>query len=116
MPEFGKDAITPLFVSCDPKRDSLFSLKKYLAEYHKKFVGLTGTHGQIKRVARAYRMYYSAPPRALDDADADYLVDHSIFFYLVGPDGEYIQHFSRIDDAQSVTDAIVKIMRERGEK
>ena len=105
IPEY-KDKILPVFVSCDPKRDSLESIKEYLKEFHSKFIGLTGTHSQIKRVARAYRLYYSAPPRAYDEDDVDYLVDHSIFFYLVGPDGKYISHFGRIDSAETVVDKI----------
>lgn len=105
------DAITPVFISCDPKRDSISLLKEYLAEYHPKFIGLTGTHAQIKRVARAYRMYYSAPPRALDEDDADYLVDHSIFFYLVDPEGKYRMHFGRVDGVDEVYDRVLECIQ-----
>ncbi|KAJ3389935.1 Cu-binding protein [Lobulomyces angularis] len=111
--EFGKDPLTTLFVSCDPKRDSIKSIKEYLRDFHPKFIGLTGTHQQIKRVARAYRMYYSAPPRSLDDDDADYLVDHSIFFYLIDPDGQYVTHFGRQETAESVTEKVLEVMRKR---
>ena len=30
---------------------------------------------------------------AADDTAADYLMDHSVFTYLMGPDGEYVAHF-----------------------
>lgn len=74
-------------------------------------MGLTGTHTQIKRIARAYRMYYSAPPRAVDDDDVDYLVDHSIFFYLVDPQGKYVAHFGRQDTAETVIEKTMEVMR-----
>ncbi|KAJ1548112.1 Cu-binding protein [Nowakowskiella sp. JEL0078] len=106
-----KDSIVPIFISCDPKRDSVESIKEYLKEFHPKFLGLTGTHMQIKRVAKAYRLYYSSPPRAVDDDDADYLVDHSIFFYLIDPNGEYIAHFGRTDTPEMVTDKIKEILK-----
>ncbi|RKP01644.1 hypothetical protein CXG81DRAFT_29704 [Caulochytrium protostelioides] len=94
--------LVPLFISCDPKRDSIASIKEYLAQFHPTFLGLTGTHGQIKRVAKAYRLYYSAPPKAVDDDETDYLVDHSIFFYLMDPEGKYVFHFGRNETAEDV--------------
>lgn len=100
---YSKETIVPIFISCDPKRDSLDSIKEYLAEFNKNFLGLTGTYEQIKRMAKAFKMYYSAPPRAVDDDEVDYLVDHSIFFYLIGPDGKYVDHFGINDTAEDVT-------------
>ncbi|KAJ3391764.1 Cu-binding protein [Entophlyctis sp. JEL0112] len=106
--------IVPIFISCDPKRDSIESIKEYLKDFHPDFIGLTGTHSQIKRAAKAYRLYYSAPPLALDDDDSDYLVDHSIFFYLVDPAGKYIAHFGKQETSDSVTSKILDYLAERG--
>ena len=57
-------------------------------------------------MAKSYRLYFSAPPKALDDDESDYLVDHSIFFYLMGPDGQFLEHFARNLTATEVTDKI----------
>ena len=100
------DEIVPIFVSCDPKRDSIKAIREYLLEFHPKFVGLTGTYNQIKKMAKAYRLYFSAPPKALDDDESDYLVDHSIFFYLMGKDGEFLEHFGRNLTADEVSNKI----------
>ncbi|KAJ3092996.1 Cu-binding protein [Quaeritorhiza haematococci] len=113
---WGEETIVPIFISCDPKRDSIESIKEYVKEFHPRFIGMTGTHQQIKRVARAYRMYYSAPPRAADDDDTDYLVDHSIFYYLVDPQGQYVSHFGRQETAESVTAKLVDIIAKEKEK
>lgn len=49
-----------------------------IAEYHPRFVGLTGTVEDIRQVAREYRVYYMKT----EDEGTDYLVDHSIITYI----------------------------------
>ncbi|KAI8927073.1 SCO1/SenC-domain-containing protein [Entophlyctis helioformis] len=110
---YSEDTIVPIFISCDPKRDSVESIREYLKDFHPKFVGMTGTYNQIRRIAKAYRLYFSAPPRAVDDDDTDYLVDHSIFFYLVDPDGQYVAHFGKNETAEQVTAKIVDQIKQR---
>jgi cytochrome oxidase Cu insertion factor (SCO1/SenC/PrrC family) len=44
--------------------------------------GLTGTPEQIKKVARSFRVYSGATS---EQESEDYLVDHSIFLYFMGP-------------------------------
>ncbi|KAJ8324358.1 Cu-binding protein [Batrachochytrium dendrobatidis] len=107
MEGYSQETIVPIFVSCDPKRDSVESIREYLQDFHPKFIGLTGTYNQIRRIAKAYRLYFSAPPQAVDEDETDYLVDHSIFFYLVGPDGVYISHFGKNETAEEVTLKII---------
>lgn len=41
-----------------------------------------GTYEQIKQTCKSYRVYFSTPPDI--KAGQDYLVDHSIYFYLMG--------------------------------
>jgi hypothetical protein len=50
-----------------------------------------GGGSQIAAAAKKYRVFYSLPPN-LKEGD-DYLVDHSIFFYLMGRDGEFVDFF-----------------------
>ncbi|KAJ3343377.1 Cu-binding protein [Gonapodya sp. JEL0774] len=104
--------VVPIFISCDPKRDSVEVVKAYLQDFHPSLVGLTGTYDQVKATARAYRLYFSAPPRALDDDETDYLVDHSIFFYLINPEGQYARHYGRIDSKERIAEDIVKQVKD----
>ncbi len=76
------NVIRPIVVTCDPARDKPAVLKRYLEEFHPEFLGLTGTWDQIKDVCKAYRVYFSTPPDV--QPGQDYLVDHSIYFYLMG--------------------------------
>lgn len=74
--------LLPLFITCDPARDTPAVLKHYLSEFHLGIVGLTGSWEQVKDVCKKYRVYFSTPPGV--QPGMDYLVDHSIYFYLMG--------------------------------
>lgn len=76
------NVLKPIFVTCDPNRDSPAVVKSYLSEFHPSIVGLTGTWEQVKAMCKAYRVYFSTPPHV--KPGQDYLVDHSIYFYLMG--------------------------------
>ena len=76
--------VQPVFVTVDPERDAPERMARYVALFHPRLVGLTGTPAQVAQAARAYRVYYAkARPR---DA-SDYLMDHSSFVYLLDPEG-----------------------------
>ncbi|ODV60140.1 SCO family protein [Ascoidea rubescens DSM 1968] len=85
--------IQPIFITCDPARDSPEILKEYLYEFHKDIIGLTGPYEDIKNICKAYRVYFSTPPDL--KPGQDYLVDHSIYFYLMDKDGEFIDALGR---------------------
>src|SRR3989338_2471400 len=86
---FSKDDIVPVFVTVDPWRDSVAKVKTYLADFHEDFVGLTGTPDQVRDMARRFRVYSeNTTQKAVVYGDEDdYLVDHSVFKYLLLPDG-----------------------------
>jgi protein SCO1/2 len=78
------EKILPVMVTIDPQRDTPAQLADYVSRFHPRMLGLTGTPEQVSEAARRYRVYYAKVNRA--DAGA-YLMDHSSFVYLVGPDG-----------------------------
>ncbi|KAI4210411.1 MAG: hypothetical protein LQ351_006778, partial [Letrouitia transgressa] len=53
--------VLPLFITCDPARDTPDVLRAYLAEFHPSLVGLTGDYEQIKEMCKQYRVYFSTP-------------------------------------------------------
>ncbi|WP_414901084.1 SCO family protein [Sphingomonas flavalba] len=79
--------IQPLLISIDPDRDTPAVLKSYVAAFHPRLIGLTGTPAEIAAVARAFGVYYQ---KQQADGGAEYLVDHSRATYLFGPDGKPI--------------------------
>lgn len=84
--------VQPIFVTVDPERDTPALLKEYVAAFHPRLIGLTGTVEEVEKVKRAWRVF--ARKAEQGRAAGDYLVDHSTFTYLMGPDGRYLAHFS----------------------
>jgi protein SCO1 len=78
------DRVVPVLITIDPERDTPAHLADYVARFHPRLRGLTGTNEQIAAVARRYRVYFA---RTRSDNTTDYLMDHSSFLYLVAPDG-----------------------------
>jgi cytochrome oxidase Cu insertion factor (SCO1/SenC/PrrC family) len=76
------DVLVPIMITCDPARDSPAVLKEYLKEFHPQIIGLTGDYENIKQTCKVYRVYFSTPSSV--KPGQDYLVDHSIYFYLMG--------------------------------
>ena len=84
------DAVTPIFITIDPARDTHEIVGDYATAFHPNMVGLTGSAGAIDAVAKNYRVFYSRGATLEDDF---YLMNHSGFVYLVGPDNEFLTMF-----------------------
>jgi len=94
----------PIFITCDPARDTPAVVKSYLAEFHPALIGLTGTWEQVKSVCKAYRVYFSTPANV--KPGQDYLVDHSIYFYLMDPEGDFVEAIGRQHSPQRAAEII----------
>jgi protein SCO1/2 len=100
--------IVPIFVSVDPERDTPAVLKDYVAAFHPRLIGLTGTPQQVAAAAKAFGIYYSKEPGT---APGGYNVNHSRFTYLLGPDGAPIALLAADRGAEAVTKDLDKWVR-----
>jgi cytochrome oxidase Cu insertion factor (SCO1/SenC/PrrC family) len=102
------EAVTPLLITIDPQRDTPAALADYVTRFHPRLQGLTGTPEQIAAVARRYRVYYARVQRP---DMTDYLMDHSSFIYLVGPDGRVRSLFRPEMTPEQIAAAVAGQMR-----
>ena len=79
--------VQPIFISVDPERDKPAVLKQYVAAFHPRLIGLTGTPDQIADVARKHGVFYS---KEEDAGASEYKVNHARMALLFGPKGEPI--------------------------
>ena len=98
--------LQPLFITVDPARDTPPRLKAFVAQFHPRLIGLTGSERQIRAVARAYRVHRSKVVTSEEAAPGDYLALHSSLIYLMGPDGGFVTLFTRLTDAESMARAL----------
>ncbi|RPD62154.1 SCO1 protein [Lentinus tigrinus ALCF2SS1-7] len=103
--EYGP-IVQPIFISVDPARDTVPQVARYVREFHPRLVGLTGDYATLKATCKAYRVYFSTPPNA--KADDDYLVDHSIFFYFMDPNGQFVDAFGKSSSEADVVERVKK--------
>ncbi|MCH4150948.1 MAG: SCO family protein [Sphingobium sp.] len=82
-PERGS-RIQPIFITVDPERDTPQVLKTYVAAFHPRMVGLTGTPEQIATVAKQFVTVYS---KVENKGSSGYLVSHTRTPTLFDPSG-----------------------------
>jgi len=107
------DIFLPVFISVDPARDTPSQIGQYLKDFHHSFVGLVGDYATTKAVCKAYRVYFSTPPDA--DPKGDYLVDHSIFVYLMDPEGQFVEAFGQavtVEDVNAKTNDAIQMWQQ----
>ncbi|KAH8823457.1 h-sco1 [Flagelloscypha sp. PMI_526] len=100
----------PIFISVDPARDTPSSIRRYLADFHSAFTGLVGSFEDTKAICRKYRVYFSTPKDA--DPKGDYLVDHSIFIYLMDPEGKFADAFGQTVTKEEMVEKVQKYVKE----
>ncbi|MEN8179674.1 MAG: SCO family protein [Pseudomonadota bacterium] len=96
--------IQAVFVSVDPKRDSLETLDEYLDYFHPNFIGVTGSDEEIAAAAELYgAQYYEVE---LKGSAFGYAVNHSAVTYLIAPKGELRFIFPHATDSSVILEAI----------
>ena len=73
-----------LFVTVDPRRDTLKVLAQYANAFGPEFEGLRGTDDELATLAKRYRIAYSATPNS---DPAKYEVTHSSAIYVFDQQG-----------------------------
>jgi protein SCO1 len=99
-------AVTPVFITIDPARDTAPVLKEYTDYIHAGMIGLTGSPEQVKAAADAYRVIYRP-----DGDGEDYLMSHTTMTYLVLPSDGYVEFYRRDETAEAVANSAACYIR-----
>ena len=106
----GKAArVVPMFISVDPKRDTPEMLRGYAEQFDPRLVALTGTPRALAKVGRAYGVFSAMVPTG---EPGGYVMDHTSFLYLIGPDGKYVQHFESDVSVDDLVGALIRTVVE----
>jgi protein SCO1/2 len=95
--------VVPVFISVDPERDTPEALRSYAENFHPRLVALTGAPRELESLGRAYGVFFAKVPTG---QPGEYLMDHTGFIYLMGPDGEYLEHFESDVSVGDLVDAL----------
>ena len=87
LEDLGPDAkhLNVVLISVDPERDTPAVLADYVAAFHPKIRGWTGSLQDLSRAASAFRVTYKKVP--LDDKD--YAMDHTSSVFLFDASGQF---------------------------
>jgi protein SCO1/2 len=97
--------VQPIFITVDPERDTPQVLKPYVAAFHPRLIGLTGSAAEIDDVKKRFAIF-SATQQT--EGASDYLVDHSRQTILFGTKGEPIALIPSDEGPDAVAEALRK--------
>lgn len=117
--------LQPLFVTIDPARDTPEVMGQYVSYFHPSLIGLTGSEEDIAAAAKTYRVYYAragadntaenkrenSPANIANIDEQTYMMDHSSYIYLMGPDGKYRDHFSSTDSPETIAEDLQRHLK-----
>lgn len=78
--------IVPIFITVDPERDTPAVVGRFVANFHPRMVGLTGSPEAIARTAKEFGVWYQKQPPATPGGG--YLVNHTAATYMMDPAGK----------------------------
>jgi protein SCO1/2 len=108
LPKDMAAAITPIFVTVDPERDTVEVMKNYVEMFHPRLVGLTGTPKEIKQVKDGYKIYAA---KVQDETMSDYTMDHSSYIYFMDPQNNLRRIFKMTDTLDKILSDVAMIMQ-----
>ncbi|MFA6031357.1 MAG: SCO family protein [Myxococcota bacterium] len=98
------DDLRGFLISVDPERDTVATLKEYMSSFDRRIVALRPEPAELRRFAKAYRIYYAKAPTQ----DGNYTMDHTAGVLLFNRQGKFS---GTIDREESRDMALKKIRR-----
>lgn len=102
------ERVTPVFITLDPERDTPERLAEYVASFHPRLVGLTGSRDEVDRAAKAYRVYFKKNESGA--APGEYSLDHTSIIYLMDPQGNFVAPFAHGTSAARMAERLNELL------
>lgn len=105
-----KDEVQFVFVSVDPKRDSLEKLGEYVKYFDEDFIGLTGSNNQLSLAAQEFGVYWEV--ERVEKGSMEYLIGHTSSIFVVSPERNRYLKFNQLQsDPVLIAKDIKKLIR-----
>ena len=101
----GDDALSIVFVSVDPERDTPAELGEYLEMFQSPVIGLTGTTAQVEQVKKQFGIY----SRKVEQPGGGYSVDHTAAVILLDRNGQFVATLSPEEGDQVALEKLKRI-------
>ena len=95
--------VQPLFITVDPARDGVELLADYVAHFHPRLLGLTGSAEQVAEAQAAFGVHAS---RSSEAEGGSYFMNHSLLTFLLGRDGRHLETFLSGTAPEAIADRI----------
>lgn len=82
--------IDVIFITVDPKRDTIKQLKDYITFFDERIYGLTGSMEEIDKITNQYHIYYSYTDKKSEN---EYTVNHTANLYLLDKGNSIVKIF-----------------------
>ncbi len=89
-----------VFVSIDPRRDTLARLSEYVTHFDADFLGVTGTESDLPRLTQPLGIPYQH--KDVQNSAKDYAVDHTASIILIDPQGRFFAYFLLPHDPETI--------------
>jgi len=77
------DDIQVVYITVDPERDTSERLRRYMANFHSSFIGISGSDEELTKLRKAYGIMAAKEVHK----DGNYQVHHSSYLYLIDNQG-----------------------------
>jgi protein SCO1/2 len=101
----GDEALSIVFISVDPERDTPAEVGNYLTLFDTPVIGLTGTPAQVDEVKKMFGIY----SRKVEQPGGGYSVDHTASVILLDRNGQFVATLSPEENNQVALDKLRRI-------
>ena len=101
----GDEALSIVFISVDPERDSPAAVGDYVGLFETPVLGLTGTPAQVEQVKKLFGIY----SRKVEQPGGGYSVDHTAAVMLMDRNGQFVATISPEEGDQVALDKLRRI-------